>query len=57
MYNNKSKRGHNTGGVMLLLKCALMQCVTKVAMGADNMIWVELSVCESEKFGGVYIPP
>ena len=34
-----------------------MQYVSKVDMDADNMIWVELSVCESMKSSGVYIPP
>ena len=57
MYNNMSRRGSHRGGVTLLIKCALMQFVTKVDMDADNMIWVELSVCEGVKFGGVYIPP
>ncbi len=57
MYNNKSRVGCNRGGVMLLIKCALMQYVTNVNMEEDDMIWVNLSVCKDVKFGGVYIPP
>ena len=48
MHNNKPRRGHNRGGVMLLIECALIQCVTKVDMDADNII----SLCKSVKFGG-----
>lgn len=57
VYNNKSRKGHHRGGVMLLVKCALMPYVTRVDMNADDMIWVELSLCAGVRFGGVYIPP
>lgn len=57
VYNNKSRKGNHRGGVMLLVKCALMPYITRVDMDTDDMIWLELSLCAGVKLGGVYVPP
>ncbi len=55
MYNNKSRKGYHRGGVMLLVKCALMPYVTRVDMDTDDMIWVELSLCAGVSLGGLSV--
>ena len=57
VYTNMSRKGHYRGGVMLLVKCALMPYITRVDMNTDDMIWVELSLCAGVLLGGVYVPP
>ena len=57
MYYNKSERGQQRGGVVMLIRCALMPYVIRVDMETDDMIWLELSVCAGVRLGGVYVPP
>ena len=37
-YYSKSKKGHQRGGVIMLIKCALMPYVTRVNMEDDDAI-------------------
>ena len=57
VYMNKSKKNIRRGGIMMLVKCALVPFITHVNMSIEGQIWVELSCCVGVRFGGVYIPP
>ena len=57
VYLNESKKGRHRGGVIMLVKCALVDYITRVDTDDEGMIWLELSMCVGIKLGGVYIPP
>ena len=41
----------------MLIKCALMQCIERIDLDGNDMIWVELPMYAGVKIEGVYIPP
>ena len=57
VYMNKSRKNSRRGGIMMLIKCALVPFITQVNMSIEGQIWVKLSCCAEVWFGGVYIPP
>lgn len=42
VYHNKSNRGPCKGGVMMVVKGALTHYITRVDMGMEDIIWIEL---------------
>ena len=57
VYLNESRKGRHRGGVIMLVKCALVDYITRVDTDDEGMIWLELSMCLRIKLDGVYIPP
>ena len=57
LYMNKCKENDHRGGVMMMVKCALAQFVTRVDMKTEGQIWLEMSCWPGVLLGGVYIPP
>ena len=57
VYQNVSKEGYHRGGIMMLVKYTILDCIVQVDTNTEGQIWIVLEQCGTMKVGGVYIPP